>query len=125
VLLNWRAHDGPVLKVVGCGRGSLLMTSGADRSVVTWDISGAQPTVVRRFMGFTDPVTGVAFRGDDYFCVVGQRVGLGSVSGERRSRISVVHLNNHKTRRALVSLCVQPLYLMLLLGDEDGGLVLV
>ena len=140
IRLQWRAHEGAVLSL-HCVDGQHILSTGADRSLCLWDIAGEEAALKQRLTAQDDSARDGVVIGQDFLCAVGGKVGVAPLScaangldvaggaGEKRraakaERIAVVGVRGSKSRGHLTALAYLPAYRLLLLGGEDGKLML-
>ena len=136
IRLQWRAHETAVLSLHSVDEGHLL-SSGADRSVVVWDIAGEEVGLAQRWSGLEESVKAGWVEGKDFIGAVGGKLGVASLSwegggvglGEKRSKavgskMAMLGLKGSKARGALTALAFMPTYKLMLIGAEDGKLMI-
>jgi WD40 repeat protein len=127
---QWRAHETSVTQVMPIGEQQLL-SSGSDRSICIWDIGGMEPGIIQRFSGFDENAKSIiSHYPGEITCGIGSRIAFGELSSiaplEKRygSRLTIVPLKSHKSRSPIAAISVLQSYKLLLLGTEDGRLLL-
>lgn len=141
IRLQWRAHEGAVLSLHPVDAQHVLST-GADKSICVWEIRADEPALVQRFAGLDDNVKAAVLYGSDLLCVVGSKVGVGQIAtgdalggtalnaggaDKKRptSKLAMVPLKgNSKSKGHFTSIAMLPQYRALLLGCDDGKLLL-
>ena len=135
IRLQWRAHETAVLSL-HCVDATHLLSTGADKTVVVWDVAGEEVGVAQRFIGLDEAVRCGVVVGKEFMGTVGGKVGVGALSwegggvglGEKKkaaaSKMSMLGLKGSKSRGALTALAFMPTYRLMLVGAEDGKLML-
>ena len=136
IRLQWRAHETAVLSLHSVDEGHLL-SCGGDRSVVVWDIAGEEVAVAQRWSGLEDSVRAGWVEGTEFVGVLGGKLAVGALSwegggvglGDKKSKavgskMSMLGLKGSKARGALTALAFMPTYRLMLVGAEDGKLMI-
>lgn len=125
VLHQWKAHESPIVKLVAYSD-SYLLSSAADRTMCLWHLRSKGAIMVKRYVGLTDSVKSVGLHKSDFICGVGHKLGISSllrVRGEGLTKVSLVALKGYKSRNSLTALSIMSNYSLLLMGTEDGKLL--
>ena len=140
IRLQWRAHEGAVLSLHPVDAHHVL-SSGSDKTICVWEIRTDEPALVQRFAALDDSVKAAVLHGSDLLCVMGSKVGVGqivtgdalsaasmsSAGGDRKranSKLTMVAMKGNKSKGHLTSISVLPQYRVVLLGCDDGKLLL-
>jgi serine/threonine protein kinase len=130
VNLWWRAHEGGIVDMACFGRDSLV-TSGSDHRVHLWKINCAAPKLIRSFERQKDVVLSLTVHRHDFLCTVGHQLGIASLRDElpqgpdsNVSRINLTAVRGNKARQAFTSTTSLQPYGFLLLGTNDGRILI-
>eukprot|EP00808_Paulinella_micropora_P004404 g81144.t1 len=136
----WKAHDGAVLCLVPAGSKRLL-SSGLDRTLCLWSLghAGRPPVLIKKFTGLSDAVHTLTLHHTDFICGVGHRIGLGSLEDDTPAEVRVASLRasgpsasmrhggfgaDVQKKAVLTSVALLPTHRYLLIGTEEGRLLL-
>jgi len=141
IRLQWRAHEGAVLSLHAVDAQHVL-SSGADKSICVWEIRTDEPALVQRFAALDDSVKSAVLYGSDLLCVMGSKVGVGQIvtgdavggaavgvvgADKKRatSKLTMMPLKgNNKSKGHFTSITMLPQYRVVLLGCDDGKMLL-
>lgn len=144
IRLQWKAHEGAVLSLHPVDAHHLLST-GSDKSICVWEVRTDEPTLVQKFAALEDSIRAVTLHGSDLLCVMGSKVAVGQVAtgdavsgtapvgagpaaaGDKKrtsSKLTMVPLKGNKSKGHFTSVSMLPEYRVVLLGCDDGKLLL-
>ena len=141
IRLQWRAHESAVLSLHAVDAHHVL-SSGADKTICVWEIRTDEPALVQRFAALDDSVKAAVLHGSDLLCVMGSKVGVGQIVTEEAvggatmssvggadkkratSKLTMMTMKGNKSKGHFTSITMLPQYRVVLLGCDDGKLLL-
>lgn len=142
VLLQWRAHDAPILQLASTHNSEgmpILVASGADHTISVWMLAGgAAPILLQRFLNLEENARGLTIlRGTaaggatQLSCTIGSRMALVSIqtselsAGSKRPStvLPLAPVSGYKGKSAFSCQSHLPLYGLSLLGTDDGRII--
>ncbi|KAF8785971.1 WD repeat-containing protein 81-like [Argiope bruennichi] len=122
VIGTWLGHEGEVLQLKAFNN-SYFVTSSLDHSLTVWEFEDTQAKCSLK--GPMEPVTSICFYGNEVISgTSGNRIGLHS-STDKNAVYTSTRLRSDTFKGVLTTMALLPLNRLLLLGTDNGNVVLL
>ncbi|GFY55894.1 WD repeat-containing protein 81 [Trichonephila inaurata madagascariensis] len=122
VIGTWLGHEGEVLQLKAFNN-SYFVTSSLDHSLTVWEFEDTQAKC--NLKGPMEPVTSICFYGNEVISgTSGNRIGLHSTT-DKNAVYTSTRLRSDTFKGVLTTMALLPLNRLLLLGTDNGNVVLL